>query len=148
LCQWDLFYLPVFSHVLLPQLLSQDSVDVAALWAEVTQTREAVATVEAARVVAMLTVEASARDATAVRDGATFHIKDVEDRAALAEREALEQVSRAEVENFAALASTHNNAEGHAQKITLLDSELTEERRARETSEREHQECFNDFTLL
>jgi hypothetical protein len=67
--------------------------------------REAIAAAEAACAVAMLTTEASAREADAVRDGATLCIKDAEDRATLAEREVLERVSRAEVENSTALTS-------------------------------------------
>jgi hypothetical protein len=79
LCQWHLFCLLVFSCVLLPQLLSQDSVDVVALWAEVTRTREAVATAEAACATVVLAAKASAREAIMARDGTTLYIKDVED---------------------------------------------------------------------
>jgi hypothetical protein len=56
---------------------------------------------------------------------------DAEDRATLAERGALERVSRVEVLNAVALASTREDAEGLVQKITLLEGELTEERWAR-----------------
>jgi hypothetical protein len=45
-------------------------------------------------------------------DGATLRIKDAEDRATLAKREALERVSRAEAENSAMLTSTRDDAEG------------------------------------
>jgi hypothetical protein len=41
-----------------------------------------------------------------------FRVKDAEDRAALAERVALEKVSRVEVENGAALASARKDAKG------------------------------------
>jgi hypothetical protein len=48
----------------------------------------------------------------------------VEDWDALAWRTAREWVSRVEVENVAVLASTHEDAEGLAQKIALLEGEL------------------------
>jgi hypothetical protein len=93
-------------------------VDVVALRAEVTQIREAIAAVEAARAAAMLSTEAFAQEATAAWDGVTLRIKDVEDRAALVLREAalvlreaLERVSRVEAENSAALASARDDAE-------------------------------------
>jgi hypothetical protein len=63
------------------------------------------------------------------RDGATLRIKDAEDRATLAKREALERVSRAEAENSTMLTSTRDDAEGLAQKIALLESELMKEHR-------------------
>jgi CYTH domain-containing protein len=110
--------------------------------------REAIAAVEAARAAAMLSTEAFAQEATVAWDGVTLRIKDVEDRAALVLREALERVSRVEAENSVALASARDDAEGLVQKITLLESKLEEERRARETSEREHRECFNELTHL
>jgi hypothetical protein len=54
-------------------------VDVVALWAEVTRTREAVATAEAACATVVLAAKASAREAIMARDGTTLYIKDVED---------------------------------------------------------------------
>jgi hypothetical protein len=96
----------------------------------------------------VLFTETSAREAVAAWDGTTLCIKDVEDRAALAEREALERVSQAEVENSAALASIHEDAAGLAQKIALLENNLVRERRAQEMSEREHRACFQELTLL
>jgi hypothetical protein len=57
-------------------------------------------------------------------------------------------VSRVEAENSTALVSARADAEGLARKILLLESELVEERRAWETSEREHQERFVELTLL
>jgi hypothetical protein len=43
-------------------------------------------------------------------DSATLHVKDARDWATLAEREALERVSRVEVENATPLASAHEDA--------------------------------------
>jgi hypothetical protein len=77
-----------------------------------------------------------------------FCIKDVEDQAALAEREALERVSQVEAENSAAPASIREDAAGLAQKIALHEDNLARERRAREMSEREHRVCFEELTLL
>jgi hypothetical protein len=51
----------------------------------------------------MLDAEISAREASAARDSATLRDKDVEDQATLAERVALERMSR--VENAMTLAS-------------------------------------------
>jgi hypothetical protein len=72
-----------------------------------------------------------------MRDSAALRVKDVEDRAALAEMVALEKVSRVEVENATTLASAHEDVEGFVQKITLLEGELAAERRAQEVSKRE-----------
>jgi hypothetical protein len=62
----------------------------------------------------MLNAEASTREAATTRDSATLHVKDTEGWAALAEREALERVSRAEVENATTLASVCEDAKGLA----------------------------------
>jgi hypothetical protein len=43
-------------------------------------------------------------------------------------------VSRVEAENAAVLASTHEDAEGLAQKIALLEGELAEAHQAREVA--------------
>jgi hypothetical protein len=72
---------------LLPQLLSQDRVDVAALRVEVTREHEV------ARATVLLTTEGSAWEAIMGRDGAPLCIKDVEDQVTLAERKVLEWVS-------------------------------------------------------
>jgi hypothetical protein len=72
----------------------------------------------------MLAVETSTQDTATAWDNATLCVKDVEDRATLVEREALEWVSRAEAENVAALASAREDAEGFACKIALLEDEL------------------------
>jgi hypothetical protein len=47
--------------------------------------------------------------------------------ATLAERVALERVSRAKAENAAALASAREDAEGFVQRITLPEDELVAE---------------------
>jgi BMFP domain-containing protein YqiC len=56
----------------------------------------------------------------------------------LVEREALERVSRVDVENVIVLASAREDAEGFARKIALLEDKLTAERQAWEVSERKH----------
>jgi hypothetical protein len=65
----------------------------------------------------------------------------------MAEREALESVSREEVENAAALASSHEDAEGFVWKITLLKDKLVAEHRAQNVSERELLVQFEERTL-
>jgi hypothetical protein len=64
-------------------------------------------------------------------------VSGVEDWTALAEREALETMSRVEVENAMMLASAHEDAEGLVRKIVLLEGELVAEHQARDVSERE-----------
>jgi hypothetical protein len=93
---------------------------------------------EVACATAMLIAETSAREAVAARDSTALHVKDAEDRAALVEREALQRVSRVEVENTTVLASAHEDAEGLAWKIALLEDELAAEHRALKVCEREH----------
>jgi hypothetical protein len=78
-------------------------------------------------------------------DSVTLYVKD---QAALAEREALERVSRAKVENTTTLASTREDAKGLAWKIALLEDELAVEGRAQEVSKWEHREQFEELTLL
>jgi hypothetical protein len=70
-----------------------------------------------------------------VRDSATLHVKDVEDRATLAEREAWERVSTMEMENTTTLASAREDAEDLVWVIALLEGELVEARWAREVGE-------------
>jgi hypothetical protein len=53
----------------------------------------------------VLSTKASAQVATTIQDIVALHVKDAEDRATLAEREARERVSRMEVENATVLAS-------------------------------------------
>jgi hypothetical protein len=100
----------------------------------------------------MLITEASAREAVVTRDSVAFCVGDAKDRvslvkdlATLAEREALERVSRAEAENAVALASTCDDAEGLVWKISLLEDELTAEHRALEVSQRERQAQFEEL---
>jgi hypothetical protein len=75
-------------------------------------------------------------------DSVTLCVKDAEDQASLAERVALEQVSRTEAENAMALASTREDAKAHAQKVTLLEDELAAEHRAHEMSKSKHRAHF------
>jgi hypothetical protein len=103
------------------------------------------------------------------QDSAALCVKDVEDRATLAEREALEMVLRVEAKNAVVLASAREDAKGLVRKIALLKGKLAEERRAREVaeenscdlskivadaerqwevSERERQEQFEELSLL
>jgi hypothetical protein len=139
------------------------------LQAEVTQAWEATTTVVAARVVAVLGAEASALEAVVAWDSTAVRVKDAEDRAPLAEREARERVSRVEAENAMMLASARKDVESLVRKIALLKGELVEVRQAREVAEenshdlsyavadaerqwevskREHQEHFVVLTLL
>jgi hypothetical protein len=90
--------------------------------------REATTATEAARVAAMLAIETSARAAAVMRDSATLRAKDVNDRAALVERVALERVSRALVENAAVLDSTREDVKGFVRKIALHEDDLAVER--------------------
>jgi hypothetical protein len=60
------FMLSHFSYDLFPQLLSWGSMDVPMLPTEVTRAQEVAVVVEAAHAAAMLTTEASAREAVAV----------------------------------------------------------------------------------
>jgi hypothetical protein len=77
----------------------------------------------------------SAPDAAVAWDGATNLIKDVEDWAALAKREARKSASRVKVTSTAALDSAHEEAEGLVRKMAHLEGELTEARRAQEVAE-------------
>jgi hypothetical protein len=142
------FMLSHFSYILFPQLLSQGSVDVPALLVKVTQAWETAVATEAACAMAMLTIEDSALEAVAAQDSAALYVKDAEDRATLPKREALERVSRVEVENATVLASAREDVKGLAWKIALLEDELGAEPRAQEVSEREHREQFEELTLL
>jgi hypothetical protein len=113
----------------------------------VTQAQEIATTVEDAHAILMLATEASVREAIAAWDSATLRVKDAEDRAALVKRESLERVWRVEIENTTVLASAREDAEGLAQKITLLEDELAVECRAQEVWKREHREQFEELTL-
>jgi CYTH domain-containing protein len=85
----------------------------------------------------MLTTKTSTWEAVAMQDSSALRVKDVEDRAALTEAETLESVWRAEAEDTTPLSSAREDAEGFAQKITLLEDELKGESQAWEVSERE-----------
>jgi hypothetical protein len=85
---------------------------------------------ESTRVTAVLAAESSAQEAAMVWDSVVVCVKDTEDRAALAEREACEKVLRVETENTMMLAFAHEDAEGLVWKIALLRGELAEARRA------------------
>jgi hypothetical protein len=130
MCHWLSSCSFISTCVLSLQLLSRRSANVPVLLVEVTWAREVVAAVEAARVTTVLAAETSAQEAAVVRVSAALHVKDAKDPANVAEREALERVSRVEVENAMALASAREDAEGFVQKITLLEGDLAAERRA------------------
>jgi hypothetical protein len=68
--------------------------------------------VKTARVTTVLTTKTSAQEATVAWDSIAILIKDAEDRATLAEREARERVSRVEAENAVTLTSSHEEVEG------------------------------------
>jgi hypothetical protein len=73
--------------------------DMHALRVEVTQAQEA------ARVAAILATETSDQEAAMTRASAMARVKDAEDRATLAEREAQERVSRVEAKNIMVIVS-------------------------------------------
>jgi hypothetical protein len=96
-------------------------------------------------------------------------VRDAEDRATLAEKEARERVVSMEAESATVLASAHEETEGFTQRIALLKGELANARQAqdvaeensqglsdaaadaerrREESERECQEFVEELTLL
>jgi hypothetical protein len=122
--------------------------DVPAFVVELTLAREAIAAVEAAHAAEVLAIETSAQEAVVALDNTTLHVKDIQDRASLAGREVLEWVSQEKAKNTTVLASAREDAEGHDQKVTLLEYELAVERWAREMSEREHRAHIKEFTLL
>jgi hypothetical protein len=57
-------------------------------------------------------------------------------------------VSRVEEETAAVLGSAHEDVEGFARNIALLEDKLAVEHRAWEKSEREHLEQFGELTHL
>jgi uncharacterized hydantoinase/oxoprolinase family protein len=107
-------------------------VDVPAVLVEVTQVWEATAATNAAQAMTMLAAETSSRKAIAVWDSTTLHVEGVEDWAALAEREALERVSRSDAKNATTLASACEDVEGFVGKIALHEDKLMKERQAHE----------------
>jgi hypothetical protein len=76
---------------------------------------------EVARAMAVCAAEAFAQEATATRGSTVAFFKEVEDWAALIEREAQERVLRMEAESAAVLAFAHGKAEGFARSISLLE---------------------------
>jgi hypothetical protein len=96
----------------------------------------------------MLVAETFVQEAVVTQDSATLLVKDAEDQAALSKGEVLERVSRVKVENAVVLASAHEDAEGFAGKITLLEDERDMECQTRVVSEREYREQFEELTLL
>jgi hypothetical protein len=104
------------------------------LQVEVTWAWETATAVVATHVAVILAEETSAQEAIASRDSAAIHVMDVEDRAALTERESQDKVSRVEAKNCTVLASTHEDAEGVVRKIALLKGELEEAHRASEVA--------------
>jgi hypothetical protein len=136
------------SPCIAPQLLSRGSTDGTILQVEVAWARGAITVAEVAHAAVVLATEASAQEAAPAHDGATLRIREAEDRVTVVEGEESEWESQAEVEHSAVLVSARADAEGLAQRIALLEGEFAKERRARETSEREHRACFEELTLL
>jgi hypothetical protein len=130
----------ISSYVLSLHLLSWGSRDMPVLLTEVTREWEAAIAMEVARVTVVLAIETSTQEVAAAQDSVALHVKDVEDRSTLVEREVLEWVLRVKAENTVTFASTHEDVEGFVRKIALLEGELVAERRAREVTKREHQE--------
>jgi hypothetical protein len=62
-------------------------------------------------------------------------IREAEEQAALAERQARERVLRMEVESVAVLASARGEAEGFTRRIALLEGELMEAHQVHDTTE-------------
>jgi hypothetical protein len=100
-------------------------------------------------------VAASAQEAAATWERATVLIREAESRAALAERETRERVSRMETESATALASTRRETEGFAQRIALLkansqslSSVAADADRRWEEARRECRERVQELTLL
>jgi hypothetical protein len=112
-------------------------VDVPTLLVKGTRAWEAAAAAEVAHVTVVLAVETSAQEVVASQDSTALHVKDAEDQATWADREALERVSRVEAGNTTTLAFACEYVEGFVQKIAVLKGELAAERRAREVFETE-----------
>jgi hypothetical protein len=73
------------------------------------------------------------------QESATTLFRDAKDRAALAEREAWERVSRVEADSAVRLTSAHEEVEGLARRIAHLEDELVEAHRAREMTKENSQ---------
>jgi hypothetical protein len=129
------FMLTYFSCVLCPQFLSQGSTDVPTLLAT-----------ECERL--SLATETSAWEVAAAWDSAPLCGKDAEDRAALVECNAMEWLSRAELENATVLASACEDAKWPVWRVAILEDKHGVECLAREMSKREHRAHFEELTLL
>jgi hypothetical protein len=96
-----------------------------------------------ARVATILLVDIYAQEDTTARDSAVICIKDMDDRATLAQREAQVRVSRVEAETTVENASTHEDVEGLVRMIAFLEGELVEARWAREVAEENSHGLFD-----
>jgi hypothetical protein len=83
--------------------------DVPTLLSKVTRMWEAVTTAKAVCIMVVVSIETFAQEAAMVWDSFALCVKDAEDWDALEEREALEKVSRLEIENAAVLASARED---------------------------------------
>jgi hypothetical protein len=92
-----LLRVPLYTFAFASECLAHGAVDVPGPREEVIRAREAATTMKDARATLVWATEAFDLEATAVRESAMALVKEVEDRATLAEREAQERVSRIEV---------------------------------------------------
>jgi hypothetical protein len=102
---------------------------------EVTRAWEATVVVKVVRVEAVRDAEASAQEVAVTWESIATVIRDAEDRAALAEREARERVSRVEAESATTLASSRGEVEDLAWWIALFEGGLAEVRNSRDMTE-------------
>jgi hypothetical protein len=101
----------------------------------VIRAREVADDPEATRAEVVHATAASAQEVTEVWERATTLIKEVEAHATLAESVDRERVSKAEAKSSASLASTREDANGFARKVALLEGELADASKARDTIE-------------
>jgi hypothetical protein len=116
-----------------------------------TYPREAATVAMAGHAVVVLAAETSVQEAAMTQASTMAWVKDEENRATLAEREAREMVSRVEVESAMALNSAREETDSLVRKITLLKGELVEVHQACEVVEefeRGHREQLEELTLL
>jgi hypothetical protein len=134
-----------------------------------TYPREAATVAMAGHAVVVHAAETSVQEAAMTQASTMAWVKDEENRATLAEREAREMVSRVEVESAMALNSAREETDSLVRKITLLKGELVEVHQAcevveenacglsdaavvaerwREEFERGHREQLEELTLL
>lgn len=71
-------------------------------------------------------VKTSAQETTTTWESTVSLIRDAEDWAALAKREARERVSNMEAESAVALAYASEEAEGIVRRVSILEGELAE----------------------